>query len=416
MNYEEILNAQDGSATHSEALPFGAFYRKLVGKKYRYVLELKPELADNIVFCQALKAEQERVAQMRSPQQLQYEWHADGKVCEIEIEQGSFQTFAQLIDNTPAVVAQPGFIDSTVASLFDFVCQLNEQGIYHLCFAPQNVFTRKGGVPALLFHGSSFSVMSNLPELYRGFEQFVAPEVISGEGMDNRSDVYSLGRFIEWLYQHGEMPYEYKRVVSRATHEDPDQRYGSVDDMKKALTQQRSLKQSVLMFAGALLVTLLCVGLYFELMPKTEDIEFVQGVESEESDDILDDGINPLTELGVWGEPGNDDSLSVDERRQMDMFQAKAEQIFKKRFEKEAERIFSTMYSKDRMSLSEATYVHSNNAMAQKLLEIQADLANQTGIKEEKAEKIAAEIIDRMTAEKQKQVVRYGIQKDNDNQ
>ncbi|MBR1485152.1 MAG: hypothetical protein IJ612_05610 [Prevotella sp.] len=414
MNYEEYLNAQDGVATHREELPLGVFYKKLIDKKYRNVLELKTELVDDIVFCEALKAEQEKVAQITAPQQLHYELHVDsGGVYEIEIEQGNFQTFAQLIDNNPAVVAQPGFIDNTVSSLLKFTTMLNEQGIYHLCFAPQNVFVRKGdNMAMLLCHASSFGAMTHTDALFKGFEDFVAPEVLSHEALDERGEVYSIGKFIEWLYQHGEMPYEYKKVVARATQQDAAKRYGSAADMLSALQKKRGLKQSTLMLVAALVVALLCVGLYFELMPQTANIEFVEGAKQESTDDLLDDGINPVTEMGVWGDMDEEgDTLNSEERLQMEAYQSKAEDIFRKQFAKEADRIFSKMYSKDRMSLSEDTYIQSNNQLANELLKLQGDLATQAGISDEKAQTIASEIIDKLREEKQKSVVRYGVQK-----
>jgi len=87
MNFEEMLNSQDGAATHREQLPFGVFYKKLIGRKYRNVLELKPELADSMVFCEALKNEQRITSAMTNRQQLHYELHEDsGGVYELEIE------------------------------------------------------------------------------------------------------------------------------------------------------------------------------------------------------------------------------------------------------------------------------------------------------------------------------------------
>ena len=57
MNFEEMLNAQEGLVPKHEKLPFGDFYRKQIDGKYRFVVELKSSLTDSIVFCEALKKE-----------------------------------------------------------------------------------------------------------------------------------------------------------------------------------------------------------------------------------------------------------------------------------------------------------------------------------------------------------------------
>ena len=414
MNYEEMLNAQDGAATHREELPLGVFYKKLIDRKYRNVLELKPLLADDVVFCEGLKTDQRLTAAFTGRQQLHYELHEDSSgVYELEVEQGNYQTFAQLLDSTPAVLARSGFIDHTVRSLFDVATRWHEQGVYYLCFAPQNVFARKSdNEPMLLCHGSSFAAMSDVTSLYQGFESFVAPEVISHEGMDERSDVYSLGKFIEWLYQQGDMPYEYKCVVKKATQQNPAKRYSSVDDMRIALLRTKGIKRSALSLAGALLVALLVIGIIFEIYPNTVNVEFVQGVEKEEMEDLLDGGFNPETELGLWvDESGNIDTLLPEERKQMENYQTKAEEVFRRQFTREADRVLSKIYSKDRMKLSEQTFVSSNNAMADELLKTQEELAGKAGVPKDRAGSIAADIIDQLTREKQKNVTRYGYQK-----
>ena len=421
MNFEELLNSQDGVATHREELPWGVFYKKLIDKKYRNVLELKPELADNIVFCEGLKADHEHSQTIGGRLQLSYELHADsGGVYEIEIEQGNYQTFAQLIDSNPAVVAKSGFIDNAVKALCEATELLNSAGVYHLCFAPQTIFCRKADyAPMLLFHGSSFLSMTDMQSLFGGFEEFVAPEVLRGEGADERSDVYSLGKFIEWIYQHGDMPYEYKTVVARATQTDPLKRYGSVADMRSDLLRKRNLKQTCFSLVGALAIALLLVGAYFEFMPQTEHIEFVQGVEKEDfGDEILDQGFNEETELGVWGSEIDveQDTLLPEERKQMMDYQAKSEELFRKQFTKAADRVLKKIYSQDRMSLNEQTFVADNQAMAQELLKMQGEMAKKAGISDQRASDIAASVIEELQKQRgrQKSEKKYGFQRGGD--
>jgi hypothetical protein len=168
MTYAEILNNQEGMGQHSEKMPFGSFCRKQIDRKYRNVLELKPVLTDSLVFCEGLRRDQEQTAAIAHRGQLHYVvCSEEGRVRSLEIEQGSFLSLSQLFDSNPAIVAASGYVDTTVNALFDITMKLHERHIYHLCFAPQNVFVRKGdNAPLLLCHGSSFMALASQAELY----------------------------------------------------------------------------------------------------------------------------------------------------------------------------------------------------------------------------------------------------------
>ena len=106
-----------------------------------------------------------------------------------------------------------------------------------------------------------------------------------------------------------------------------------------------------------------------------------------------------------------DDTLQPEERKQLEDYQSKAEELFRKQFTREAERVLSKIYSKDRMGLSERSFIASNNAMASELLKTQGELAGKAGIPSDRADHIAAEIVEKLTREKQKGVNKYGFQR-----
>ena len=54
MNYEELVNSQESMAARREPMPFGFFYRKQIDRKYRYVVELRPDLTDSLFFGEVL--------------------------------------------------------------------------------------------------------------------------------------------------------------------------------------------------------------------------------------------------------------------------------------------------------------------------------------------------------------------------
>ena len=331
MNFEEILNAQEAMLPKREKLPLGNFYRKQIDGKYRFVVELKDALTDSIAFCEAVKKDAQWSLRQRVKHQLHFESHEDsGGLYELELESGNWQTLSQLLFASPAVVAQKSFTDQVVGGLMDYTEKLHAEGVYQLCFAPSNIFFRKGdNTPVLLTHGSFYLTMGNQRDLYGDCERFVAPEVLEHGAVDERSDVYALGKLIEYLFEQGSMPFEYKPVVKKAIAADPAQRYKSIDDMRSALSQRRSTIRGGIAVGSAIIIALLCFWGYVEMMPSAESIEFVKPVQSPTESDPFDAVYDPET-----GALEDDTTL----QSEMDaMYQKKAEEILQRRAEREAE-------------------------------------------------------------------------------
>jgi hypothetical protein len=410
MNYQEIVNSQQSLVTHREMLPFGSFYRKQKDGKYRLIIDLKQELSDSIVFCEALKKDQEWSEGHRSRQQVQFCLESDEQgLRAVELEQGNFQTLAQLLFDEPATIAANGFIERVVNDLFDITDKLHSDGLYQLCYAPRNIFVRKGDTaPLLLFHGSFYTGVNDVKSLYAGVEDFIAPEVMSREGADERSDVYGMGKLLEYLFDQSSMPLEYRRVVKKATAADPAARYKSIAQMRAAISARRGMKRSVIALVAAVVIALLGVWAYFDLMPQTEYIEFVEPVPKEVVEDPFDQGdFDP--ELGfVMG----DDSIAMTEEDLR--YMAKLEEIFRKRFESVAEKALSKVYDSQRMNSSEKNFMAGSNKMMEELMEQQNAMAGDMGISEDRASAIAQEVINRITAEKQRNLPTKGYIKENE--
>ena len=252
--------------------------------------------------------------------------------------------------------------------------------------------------------------MSDQNAIYRDTADYVAPEVLSGGSVDERSDVYSIGKFIEWLYSTSDMPFEYKRVVKKATQELPEDRYKSVADMRTALKRLKGARGSAMMFLIAIVAALVIVGVYFGMTPEPQQIEYVKPAPKQSTDDLLDDGFDPATELGVI----SGDSLSklpAEQRKKMEEYQKKGEEIFRKQFEKEADRILSKVYDSEHMGASEKNFMASSQKVFAELMELQQKLSNEANISNEKGQLIATQIIDKITEAKKKTVQKNGIQK-----
>ena len=411
MNYEELLESKSGSKAKGAGMPLGHFSKKLVGEKYQNVLDINPVLNDSMKFVEGLKTECDKNRELKHKNQMHFEAETSGRgeFVALNLEQGNYTTLDQLLNEQPALVADRAFIDTLVGQLMDLTAYLHEQDIWHVCYAPQNILVRKGDyAPLLLNHGSFYLGMKDKMQLYQGMEDYIAPEIRNDGTIDNRCDIYSLGRLMEWLFKMAEVPYEYRKVINRALTEEPEGRYQSIEKMRKALKRKREFYKSALMLIGALVAALLLVGLYFELMPETTEVEFVKPAPKQPNDDLLDDGFDP-SELGVVS--GDTLIMSEEERRSLEEYNAKAEQIFRKRFTAEADRVLSKIYDNEHMNSSEKVFLSEMSSVNEQLLKLQNDIGNEAGLSTTRSQLIATEIVESLTEQKKKKLQYYGVQK-----
>ena len=199
------------------------------------------------------------------------------------------------------------------------------------------------------------------------------------------------------------MQIEYKRVVKTPTQELPEDRYKSVADMRTALKRLKGARGSAMMFLIAIVAALVIVGVYFGMTPEPQQIEYVKPAPKQSTDDLLDDGFDPATELGVI----SGDSLSklpAEQRKKMEEDLKKGEEIFRKLLEEAADRILSKVYDAEHMGASEKNFMASSQKVFAELMELQQKLSNEANISNEKGQLIATKIIDNITEAKKKNV------------
>jgi len=411
MNYEELLKSKEESLIRVVNLPIGILYKKQLDKKFVSVIDIHQRLLDNPDFSSALAKECEAVASINDAHQLHFmQGIFDGNMEMLTLEQGNFITFEQLLNDSPATVGRDNFIENVVSELLEFTSMLNSQGIYHVCFAPSNVFMRKGdSKPLLMSHGSFYTGLADASFFYADTKEYVAPEVLNGEEYDERCDVYSIGKFIEYLFTVTDMPLEYKKVVKKATQESPDDRYETVDKMIDALKNKHKMFQSIKKFVIALVLALIVVGAYFEFMPQVEPVEFVKPADKEQTDDLLDDDYEIPMEMGIGDTLPQ---LTEEQKAEMKKYEEKCKQIFRKQYEKEADRILSKIYNSDYMGSNEKKFMAGSQSTIQELMDAQVKLANEANLDQGTSQSIASEIIERITERKMAELSQHGIQKD----
>ena len=428
MNFEEMIETRDARKTTKVRMPYGNFYKRLIDGRYSNFVEFHDELADNIFFEKSIKAEYESLGSINQKAQLHFmpnEGEGDG-IYAIAVEVGNYLTVEQALNEDPAIVARSQFVKQTLRELMDFTSYINEQGIYHVCFAPSNILLRKGDLAVrLLCHGSFYEKVDQ-DVLWDGVEKFVAPEVFNGGPIDARTDVYSLGKFIEYIYDSSGLPLELKRVVEKATAPQPENRFDSVESMHKMMDNLTSARRTATMAVVAIAIAAAIVGLFFYLLPSPEVVEYVKPVEEPIPDEMVEEDPDLLLGIGADADSATianivslqkqrKDSLGMSPGK-MRQYNAKAEAIFRKQFTKQAEAIISDVYNTKNMNASEQNFNAKSKIMTDRLSKLQDELRKSTTLSQDRASGIASQVIEQLTEKKKAEMEKdyYGTKKQKD--
>jgi serine/threonine protein kinase len=278
----------------------------------------------------------------------------------------------------------------------------------------------------LLCHGSFYKKV-DVDLLYEGVEDYIAPEVFDREEIDARTDVYSLGKLISYLYNSAGMPLELKPIVAKATDADPDKRYASVEDFEAAIKRAQNLKRTGILGAAALAIALAIVGLFFYTLPSPDDMEYVKPIDEPVPDEMIEEDMDALLGIGADTDSATiaqivkqqqhvKDSLGISEGK-MREYNSKAEEIFRKQFTKAAEQIISKVYNKDQMNGSEKDFTINAQKMTNELVSKKDEIMKSTAINSDRAEAIADKIIEQLTEKKKAELDKdyLGIKKQKNN-
>ena len=428
MNFEEMLEQREVKKTSKIRMPYGYFYKRLIDGKYSNFVQFHDELTEDLFFGHCVKAESDAVASIDHKTQLHFSTNGeDDGVFAIAVEVGNYQKLEQLLNDNPSIVARNEFMSATLKNLFDFTSLLNSRGIYHVCYAPSNILMRKNdNAVRLLCHGSFYKKV-DVDLLYEGVEDYIAPEVFDRGEIDARTDVYSLGKLISYLYNSAGMPLELKPIVAKATDADPDKRYASVEDFEAAIKRAQNLKRTGILGAAALAIALAIVGLFFYTLPSPDDMEYVKPIDEPVPDEMIEEDMDALLGIGADTDSATiaqivkqqqhvKDSLGISEGK-MREYNSKAEEIFRKQFTKAAEQIISKVYNKDQMNGSEKDFTINAQKMTNELVSKKDEIMKSTAINSDRAEAIADKIIEQLTEKKKAELDKdyLGIKKQKNN-
>ena len=145
-------------------------------------------------------------------------------------------------------------IKSVLIDICDALNYMHQHGIMHCDLKPENVLvTTADGRVKIIDIGLPETDYKTDHELLIKENEFIAPELFKGEEADQRSDVYSLGKIIEFIIERN-MLSQYSGVATHCTQFSREQRFDSIMEVRSFLTKRTSTVKIILLLLALILI------------------------------------------------------------------------------------------------------------------------------------------------------------------
>ena len=136
-------------------------------------------------------------------------------------------TLDQFLETNPPAAIRRRIIEQ----LLDALSFLHERQIIHRDIKPSNILiTHNGSTVKLIDFGVSDTDDYVTFKQPAGSMAYIAPEQLEGKPIDNRADIYSVGKIIALLF-----PHRYRRIARRCTAIEPERRYTNCTKVAQAI-------------------------------------------------------------------------------------------------------------------------------------------------------------------------------------
>ena len=145
-------------------------------------------------------------------------------------------------------------VKNILVDVCDALSYLQRNQVVHCNLTPENILVTAEDCRAKLIDlGAPETNQDADRELLIKEMEFVAPEIIKGEEVDSRSDIYSLGKIMEFFAERN-ISKQYMTVATHCTQFSKEQRYDSVSEVRSAISKGHpAVKTAILLLLLAVL-------------------------------------------------------------------------------------------------------------------------------------------------------------------
>lgn len=178
--------------------------------------------------------------------------HMDSIGWYIQMEYIDGITLDQFLDANPPAAIRRCIMEQLLGALS---C-LHERQIIHRDIKPSNILiTRNGSTVKLIDFGVSDTDDYVTFKQPAGSMAYIAPEQLAGKSIDNRADIYAVGKIIALLF-----PHRYEYIVRTCTRVKPVERYSSCAQVVRAM--RRADRLCLWLPVSLLLLFLSCAAVW----------------------------------------------------------------------------------------------------------------------------------------------------------
>ena len=229
------------------------FRVKLYGKLH-FLKRLKPEFANDIRYQEAFRKEFETGYRLEHPNLVSYVSLTDNGVL---MEYIDGETLTQHLANHPDYFKNKQNTQKFLRQLLDVVGYLHSHQVLHLDLKPDNILlTRINDDLKLIDLGCSYT--DTFVDTQGHTNHFAAPEQLAGEAPDVRTDIYAIGRILEFLPNH----HIYNKVIARSTAPTPSDRYQSIEEIYHDIFHQKRYSRYVTVLLAIVMALAICIILF----------------------------------------------------------------------------------------------------------------------------------------------------------
>lgn len=221
------------------------FRVKLYGKLH-FLKRLKAEYANDIRYQEVFRKEFETGYRLEHPNLVRYISRTDDGIL---MEYIDGETLTQRLANHPEFFKDKKNADKFLRQLLEVVGYLHSHQVLHLDLKPDNILlTRINDDVKLIDLGCCYT--DTFTDTQGHTNRFAAPEQLTGESPDVRTDIYAIGRILELLPCH----HIYNKVIARCTASDPSDRYQSTKEALCDINQKKQYYRFAAIFVAMVTV------------------------------------------------------------------------------------------------------------------------------------------------------------------